>query len=174
MDEIYRLPTDHEWSCAVDIGDKEDITSSPAVKDKGIDGVFPWGRSWPPPSDAGNYWSEELRPLLNGGRFAFGTGELAGRRDGHATTSPVGSYAPGPHGLFDLGGNAWEWCQDRYVPNQTPRVLRGASWNTDERSNLLSSVRNRRPPNYVSPGCGFRCVLGPPVPVAGAPTPGGS
>jgi serine/threonine protein kinase/formylglycine-generating enzyme required for sulfatase activity len=29
---------------------------------------------------------------------------------------PVGSKMPNDYGLFDLYGNAWEWCQDAFVP----------------------------------------------------------
>jgi hypothetical protein len=63
--------------------------------------------------------------------------------DGHAYTSPVGSYPRGasPFGCLDLSGNVWEWVADWYGPySPEPRVdpvgppggvggvARGGSW----------------------------------------------
>jgi formylglycine-generating enzyme required for sulfatase activity len=38
-----------------------------------------------------------------------------GRADKHVFTAPVGSYEANPWGIFDLYGNVWEWCEDRYL-----------------------------------------------------------
>jgi len=43
---------------------------------------------------------------------------------------------------------------------KTSRVLRGASWNNNDRGNLLSSYRNHGTPATRSSTLGFRCVLG--------------
>ena len=39
------------------------------------------------------------------------------------------------------------------------RVLRGGSWNNNERGNLLSSNRNHNTPGNRNNNNGFRCVM---------------
>ena len=136
----YRLPTDHEWSCAVGIGEREDAAASPQSKDDKLGDVFPWGTQWPPPKGAGNYDTS-----LNIDEFKY--------------TSPVDSFPANSSGLYDLGGNAWEWCEDLYSATSTARVLRGGSWNVFVRVVLRSACRD-----FVGPRCryvsfGFRVVL---------------
>jgi formylglycine-generating enzyme required for sulfatase activity len=159
VNERYRLPSDHEWSCAVEIGNREDAAQSPTEKSGGLPDVFPWGSGWPPPERSGNYWSEELRPLREAGKHAYIRGELPGYRDGFATTAPVGSYGANRFGLHDLGGNAREWCEDWFDRSQKDRVLRGGPWSHYNRSELLSSCRGHHPPALRDSRFGFRCVL---------------
>jgi hypothetical protein len=75
---VYRLPTDREWSCAVGIGDRESADLIPEQKYQKVAGIFPWGQKWPPPPRSGNYWSEELRPLVGQPGFSHFKGELPG------------------------------------------------------------------------------------------------
>jgi formylglycine-generating enzyme required for sulfatase activity len=94
----YRLPSDHEWSCAVGIGGQEDGAASPKSKDGKIDNVFPWGEQWPPPNDAGNYFGEEcktpagLAALKAAGYDPSNWTVIEGFNDGQVFTAEVGSF----------------------------------------------------------------------------------
>lgn len=82
-----------------------------------------------------------------------------GGADGFARTSPVGSFARNPLGFYDLGGNDWEWCVDRFAPGGETRVLRGGSWGNVRADLLLSGKRIDAFPNARSDLYGFRVVL---------------
>lgn len=151
----YRLPTDHEWSCAAGIGEIEEAKAPPRAKNRVLTANFPWtgATPWPPPAWAGNYADETAK------RAKSGYGYLPGFNDGFAFTSPVGRFRANAFGLCDLGGNVWQWCEDRIEPGQPSRVLRGASWVDAARENLLSSARLNAEPDSRGEAYGFRCVL---------------
>ena len=157
----YRLPSDHEWSCLVEIGAREEAEKPPFAKSRMIKDVFPWGDQWPPPEGAGNYVGEEVEPALATGKYPWIKGVIAGYRDGFENTSPVGSFAANRFGLCDVGGNVWQWCEDWFDKERTFRVLRGASWSDSERGFVLSSGRQFRIPGNRYDSNGFRCVLAP-------------
>jgi serine/threonine protein kinase len=154
--ERYRLPSDHEWSCAVGIGEREDPARIPAERGRGMADVFPWGTAWPPPPGAGNYSGEEVA----GHQWTKEQGVLADYRDDFPQTAPVGSFAANDLGLFDLGGNAQEWCEDWLDGERQRRVLRGASFVSFSRAGLLSSGRaGGGAPTTRYHYYGFRCVV---------------
>ena len=89
--------------------------------------VYPWGSDW----EAARCNSDE---------------------SGLKRTTAVGMYPNGStrQGVFDMAGNVWEWCLNKYDgPNDIRinqaggrRVLRGGSWKSDPEG-LRSAARNR-------------------------------
>ena len=70
------------------------------------------------------------------------------------------SFKPNNLGLYDLGGNVWEWVEDWWNAAQKDRVLRGVSFSDYDRGNLLSSRRYHQLPTTRNPYGGFRIVVG--------------
>ncbi len=138
--QSYRLPTDKEWSQAVGLPNEPGGT--PQARDGKIKNEFPWGKQWPPPSTAGSY-------------------SVPQKRSG---TTSVGNFKPNSLGLYDLGGNVWEWCADTYKGGSSGGardwgVLRGGSWATTNKLEVQSSYRNVVDRNERDVIYGFRCVL---------------
>ena len=85
----------------------------------------------------------------------------------------VGRYQPNAFGLYDMHGNAWEWCLDHWHENydgaptdgspwlssydNADRLLRGGSWDVDPVL-CRSANRNWDARDYRSYDIGFRVV----------------
>jgi serine/threonine protein kinase len=150
LSETYRLPTDLEWSKAV--GLPSESGQSPEDRDMDIPDVYPWGTQWPPPPGAGNYTGEETDSDV----------AIKGYNDGFAWTSPVGSFSANKFGLYDMGGNVWEWCEDWWNSQEKDKVLRGGSWyNGALKISLLSSCRIPAAADEGADDYGFRIVIAP-------------
>ena len=120
--KTYRLPTEAEWEYACRAGtmtryyngdDPETLAKVGNVADATFKVKFP-------------DWKYTIKAS-----------------DGYVFTAPVCSFEPNALGLYDMHGNAWQWCADRYgaeyyakSPADDPtgpdsgdkRVVRGGSW----------------------------------------------
>jgi sulfatase modifying factor 1 len=147
-----RLPTEAEWEYA----------ARSAIKGY----FYSWGNVDPDKKKGGNVADETLRSEKQ-----FWTVWKA-YFDGYVYTAPVGSFYCNTFGLYDMTGNASEWCADWYDENyykssagSNPRgpekgshkVIRGGSWNLGPRE-VRTTKRLHFRPDVTLDYIGFRCV----------------
>jgi formylglycine-generating enzyme required for sulfatase activity len=137
-------------------------------------------------------WGDELKPggkwpaNIYQGKFPVKGGDSG--EDGFKGIAPVAQYRPNGYGLFDVGGNVWEWTNDWYradyystlaaqggiarnpqgptssldpaEPDQPKRVQRGGSFLcTDEYcTRYMVGTRGKGEVRSASNHLGFRCV----------------
>jgi uncharacterized protein (TIGR02996 family) len=139
---------------------------------------LPTEAQWEYACRAGTKTAFHFGDTLNGkeancnGNFPYGTRTKGPYLE---RTCEVGSYRPNAFGLYDMHGNVWEWCQDRYEEkyyenspwqdpqggqNGTVRVLRGGSWGNSPQG-CRSAVRVRNTPVVRSYCVGFRVSVFP-------------
>jgi formylglycine-generating enzyme required for sulfatase activity len=134
----YRLPSEAEWEYACRAGN-----------------ASPFSTGWTLDTNLANYDPR-------GGRDPGPTQHY------RAQTVPVGGFPPNPWGLYDMHGNVWEWCDDRYGeyppgPQSDPkgvregdkRVLRGGSWFINP-IGCRSAIRGGLPSTFRRNDIGFR------------------
>jgi formylglycine-generating enzyme len=133
-----RLPTDSEWSSAAFL--EQRITpTQPFTKGKRY--TYPHGDT---PKNS---------HCLNGCAGLKGTAPSGSLWRGHGHV-PVMTTQAGVNGLYDMGGNAWEWV-DTAIGSE--KVTRGASWWYGPENQLESNLASKSPDTKVA-YVGFRCV----------------
>jgi len=134
-------------------------------------------------------WGDDLKPdgkwSANIWQGRFPSNNLA--EDGYERTSPVTAFPANGFGLYDVGGNVWQWCADWYRPDyfatlaargvarnpqgppdsydpQEPgarkRVQKGGSFLCSDRycSRYLVGSRGKGAVDSGGSNTGFRCV----------------
>ena len=96
-----RLPAEAEWEWAARGG----------LQNK----IYPWGDE---PVDLGKVKANTWQ-----GHFPYQNT----LRDKYYGLAPVASFAPNGYGLYDMAGNAWEWCADYYNSNYYKTVAAGTA-----------------------------------------------
>jgi eukaryotic-like serine/threonine-protein kinase len=152
-DHEYRLPTDDEWSMAAYLPRERGAT--PQERNLRIEGIYPWGFIWPPYAKQGNF--------AGSGEGDAEKAAISGYEDGFAGVAPVATFKIDGRGLADLSGNVWEWVMDAWAGSAEPNmgVVRGGSYRTHERKELLASYRRPLPVDGREPDVGFRILLAP-------------
>ena len=122
----------------------------------GLDFDLPSEAQWEFAARAGNgegYWGNgsAMRIAANKDVNLAKLGRYQYSEDGSNRGAIVGSYAPNAWGLYDVHGNVWEWCLDRYADNITGlngAVKTGSSGNCSQRGGAWSAVAGNCRPAY--------------------------
>lgn len=151
----YRLPTEAEWEYACRLGGGNNIVADML---SGVAGLFSADHCLS--TDDVNYNGNYPLPDCPVGVY-------------RETPLPVASFAPSEIGLYDMRGNVYEWCADRYGPYPggkvmdpvgrsygNYRVFRGGSWYSSARY-CRAAYRGKEKADYKYHNLGFRLVKVP-------------
>lgn len=102
---------------------------------------YPTEEEWEFAAKGGNHSRHYTYPGANEENFEKAIFERETRTDNELEykTNFVGQLIPNELGLYDMGGNVWEYCENDYRPtyNQNPdagwKTIRGGSYRSDKR-----------------------------------------
>lgn len=150
-DLVYALPTDREWSQFAGLDNENGAT--PFERGFEAPAHFPWESDDPVYSNRGNYFTPSSAGVDN---------DFQGMKDRFYTTAPVARFEPNRYGLYDVGGNVWEWVSTPFYPepakgHKGSYMARGGGWRTINLEQMKTGYRINPPAGH--PEIGFRCII---------------
>jgi formylglycine-generating enzyme required for sulfatase activity len=108
-------------------------------------------------------WGDDLKPEgkwpanIYQGKFPVKGGDAG--EDGFKGIAPVAQFRPNGYGLFDVGGNVWEWCSDWYRADYYTTLAQqgGIARNPKGPASSLDPAEPREP-KRVHRGGSFLCT----------------
>jgi formylglycine-generating enzyme required for sulfatase activity len=108
------------------------------------------------PSEA--EWEYACKAGTNGIRYGEINAIAWYKENSERSTHAVGMKLPNAWGMYDMLGNVWEWCSDRYDETVygSYRIFRGGGWCDEERGCIATNRRRSHPASFKIDDLGFR------------------
>ncbi|MEO1734078.1 MAG: formylglycine-generating enzyme family protein [Pseudomonadota bacterium] len=131
-----RIPNEVEWEYAASLG-----LFDPRNPESGVRGPNGEARA--------NIWTG-LFPVMNSAD------------DGFSGAAPIGCFAPGLTGAYDMIGNVWEWTESQFAPAVPRFTIKGGSYLCSENycQRYRVAARQNLEVDFSTAHVGFRIVQG--------------